>query len=130
MPTARTQVATEISTLATAVQNHFRVDVRNEGAASVLALSGELDLSSSPQLEQELDRALQEGTSQLIVDLRELEFMDSTGLSVLVKAHQRVQEAGVQFAVVKGSAQVQRLLSLTGVADRITVADTPEELLS
>ncbi|MBV9310069.1 MAG: STAS domain-containing protein [Solirubrobacterales bacterium] len=112
------------------MQNHFRVDVRNEGAASVLALSGELDLSSSPQLEQELDRALQEGTSQLIVDLRELEFMDSTGLSVLVKAHQRVQEAGVQFAVVKGSAQVQRLLSLTGVADRITVADTPEELLS
>jgi anti-sigma B factor antagonist len=112
------------------VQNHFRVEVRSEGPASVLTLSGELDLASSPALEQELDRALEAGTNQLIVDLRELEFMDSTGLSVLVKAHQRVEEAGARFGVVKGSAQVQRLLSLTGVADRITVADSPEELLA
>jgi anti-sigma B factor antagonist len=125
----RKQVPTQISTLAPPVQNHFRVEVRNEGPASVLALSGELDLASSPTLEQELDRALEAGTSQLIVDLRELEFMDSTGLSVIVKAHQRVEEAGGQFGVVKGSTQVQRLLSLTGVAERITVADSPEELL-
>jgi anti-sigma B factor antagonist len=122
-------VLRQISTLATVVQNHFRVEVSSDGPASILRLSGELDLASSPALEQELDRALDAGTSRLIVDLRELEFMDSTGLSVLVKAHQRVQEAGAQFGVVKGSAQVQRLLSLTGVADRITVADTPEELL-
>jgi anti-sigma B factor antagonist len=128
-PLPRKQVPTQISTLAPLVQNHFRVEVRSEGAASVLTLSGELDLASSPTLEQELDRALEAGTNQLIVDLRKLEFMDSTGLSVLVNAHQRVEQAGMQFGVVKGSAQVQRLLSLTGVADRITVANSPEELL-
>jgi len=56
--------------------------------------------------------------------------MDSTGLSVLVRAHQRAVEKGRRFAVVRGSQQVQRLLSLTGVAERLTLVDAPEELLS
>jgi anti-anti-sigma factor len=56
--------------------------------------------------------------------------MDSTGLSVLVKAHQRAEESGKRFALVKGSQQVQRLLSLTGVAQRLTVVDAPEQLLA
>ena len=63
------------------------------------------------------------------MDLRELEFLDSTGLSVLVKANRRAVEAGQRFALVRGGPQVQRLLELTGVADRLTVVDTPEELL-
>ena len=106
------------------------MDVKSEGAASIMRLSGELDLASSPALERELDRALQPATHQIILDLRELEFMDSTGLSVVVKAHQRAEEMGTSFGLVKGSTQVQRLLSLTGVTDRLTVVDAPEELLS
>jgi len=69
-------------------------------------------------------------TKLLIIDLRALDFMDSTGLSVLVRAHQRTEEQGRQLAMVKGPQQVQRLLSLTGVADRLTLVDSPEELLS
>ncbi|MBV9309597.1 MAG: STAS domain-containing protein [Solirubrobacterales bacterium] len=111
------------------MQNHFRVEVRSEGSASILMLIGELDLASSTALEQELDRAMEPGRNAVILDLRELEFMDSTGLSVLVKAHQRAEEAGTEFGLVKGPAQVQRLLSLTGVADRLRFADAPEELL-
>ena len=65
----------------------------------------------------------------LIVDLRELRFMDSTGLHALVKANKRAGEAGQRFAVVKGGAQIQRLLSLTGVGELLIVADSPEELL-
>jgi len=56
--------------------------------------------------------------------------MDSTGLSVLVRAHQRAIGKGQRFGVVKGPQQVQRLLSLTGVAERLTLADSPEELLT
>jgi len=55
--------------------------------------------------------------------------MDSTGLSVLVRAHQHATESGQRFGVVKGPQQVQRLLSLTGVADRLTLVGTPDELL-
>jgi anti-sigma B factor antagonist len=111
------------------VQSHFRVEVRSEDRATVISVTGELDLASSPALEEELDRVAESDSELLIVDLRELEFMDSTGLSVLVRAHQRAEAQGRRLGLVNGSQQVQRLLTLTGVADRFTLADTPEELL-
>jgi anti-sigma B factor antagonist len=112
------------------VQSQFRVQVRNEGQKTVIAVSGELDLASSPALQEELDRVAASDAKLLIIDLRDLDFMDSTGLSVLVRAHQRTEEQGRQLAMVKGPQQVQRLLSLTGVADRLMLVDSPEELLS
>jgi anti-sigma B factor antagonist len=93
----------------------------------VISVSGELDLASSPALEEELDRVAHSDAKVVIVDLRNLEFMDSTGLSVLVRAHQRAEEDGRRLGLVNGSQQVQRLLSLTGVADRLTLADAPDE---
>jgi anti-sigma B factor antagonist len=111
------------------MQSHFRVEVRDENHGAVIAVSGELDLASSPQLEEELDRATASGAQLVVVDLRQLEFMDSTGLSVLIRAHRRAEEHGQRFALVRGSQQVQRLLSLTGVAERMTLVDTPEELI-
>jgi anti-sigma B factor antagonist len=110
------------------VQSHFRVEVRSEDRATVIAVSGELDLASSPALQEELDRVSAD-SELLIIDLRELDFMDSTGLSVLVRAHQRAEEQGRRLAMVKGPQQVQRLLSLTGVADRLTLVDAPEDLI-
>jgi anti-anti-sigma factor len=110
-------------------QHNFRVDVRSEGRAVVFAVEGELDLASCPTLEQELERVRDADVDLLIVDLRELCFMDSTGLHALVKANKRAAEAGRRFAVIQGGAQIQRLLSLTGVGELLTVADSPEELL-
>jgi anti-anti-sigma factor len=103
--------------------------VRREDRATVVAVTGELDLASSPALDQELERVSRSDTELLILDLSELEFMDSTGLSVLIKANQRAQDAGKRFGVLKGSPQVQRLLSLTGVDERLTVADRLDQLL-
>ena len=111
------------------MQSHFRVEVRNADATTVISVSGELDLASSPALEEELERVAQSDAQLVVVDLRGLEFMDSTGLSVLVRAHQRAEENGRRLGLVNGSQQVQRLLTLTGVADRLTLTDVPEELL-
>ena len=58
----------------------------------MISVSGELDLASSPTLEEELERVAESGAEVVVVDLRGLEFMDSTGLSVLVRAHQRAEE--------------------------------------
>jgi anti-sigma B factor antagonist len=110
-------------------QENFRVDVRNEKRAVVFAVEGELDLASSPTLEQELERVTDADVDLLIVDLRQLRFMDSTGLHALVKANKRATDAGRRFAVVKGGAQIQRLLTLTGVVELLITADSPEELL-
>jgi anti-sigma B factor antagonist len=110
--------------------NHFRVETRKHDRATVvLIVTGELDLASSPALDEELRRIGESDVEVVIVDLRKLEFIDSTGLIVLVKASQRVEEAGKRFALVKGGQQVERLLNLTGVGDRLRVVDTPEELL-
>ena len=111
------------------MQSHFRVEVHSEAQATVIAVSGELDLASSPALQEELDRVSGSESDLLIIDLRDLDFMDSTGLSVLVRAHQRAEEQGRRLAMVKGPQQVQRLLSLTGVADRLTLIDAPEDLI-
>lgn len=111
------------------MQSHFRVEVRNADATTVISVSGELDLASSPALEEELERVSQSDAQLVVVDLRNLEFMDSTGLSVLVRAHQRAEENGRRLGLVNGSQQVQRLLTLTGVADRLTLTDVPAELL-
>jgi anti-anti-sigma factor len=110
------------------MQSQFRVEVTSKGEASVVSVIGELDLASSPALEEELERLAAGHAPVVIVDLSALEFMDSTGLSVLVRAHHRSEENGQRFGLVNGSQQVQRLLSLTGVADRLTLQETPELL--
>jgi anti-anti-sigma factor len=111
------------------VQSNFQIEVRRDDGATVLTVSGELDLASSPALREELDRADASGAELVILDLRGLVFMDSTGLSVVVKAHQRAADAGRRFAVVKGGKQVRRLLTLTGIGERLNLIEQPEELL-
>lgn len=113
-----------------AVSSDFSVVERNHGDAVVLAVKGELDLRTSPQLEQKLDGALAAGAELVILDLREIEFMDSTGLRALIIAHRRAQETGKRFALVRGAEQVERVLSLTGISELLTVVDAPDELLA
>ncbi len=112
------------------MHSQFRVDVRSEGRAAIIVVSGELDLASGPELEQVIEGVSGSASQLLVIDLRELDFMDSTGLSVIVRAHQRLADDGRRLGLVRGSAQVQRLLDLTGVADRLPLVDTPEELLN
>ena len=112
------------------MHGQFGLEVSSEARATRIVISGELDLASGPELEAELARLRQSPPDVLIVDLRQLDFMDSTGLSILVKAHQQAVEDGREFGLVRGTQQVQRLLELTGVTERLPMADSPEELLT
>ena len=86
-------------------------------------------LLSSPVLARALEQLPDVDVDLIIVDLRALEFMDSTGLHLLVGAEQQAHESGRRLALTKGGEQVQRLLDLTGVSDALTIADDPEQLL-
>jgi anti-sigma B factor antagonist len=121
--------AAQISRLASSVQNQFRVEAHTGGETAVIAVSGELDLASGPEFEAELERIKGPDTQLLVVDLSQLDFMDSTGLSILVRTHQRLTEEGCEMGLVRGAPQVQRLLDLTGVAARLKVVDAAQELL-
>ncbi len=112
------------------MQTDFRVEMRTEGRATVVAVTGELDLASSPELEQRLEQFYASDSELLVIDLRGLEFMDSTGLSVIVGAQQKLIDAGRRLIIVRGPQQVQRLLDLTGVAERLELVDTPDEVLT
>ena len=111
------------------MQSDFLVDTQISDRAITVTLSGELDLLSAPALERALERLPDSDAELIIVDLRALEFMDSTGLHLLVRAQQWAHASGRRFAVVKGSEQVQRLFELTGVTENLTIVDSPEELL-
>lgn len=111
------------------MQTQFRVEVSEEGQGIVIALSGELDLASSPALEEALERVFDSDTKLVVIDLRALEFMDSTGLSIIVKARQTADDRERQLFLTNGPPQVQRLLSLTGVADRVSLIESPENVL-
>lgn len=113
------------------MQSHFRVETRTENGAEILSISGELDLAAAASLEEELERALGSGARTIVLDLQSLDFIDSTGLSVLVRAHQRAEDQGLEFGLINPGTQVERLLTLTGLVDRLTLSgnaagDSPE----
>jgi anti-sigma B factor antagonist len=110
------------------MQSDFVVDTEITGRTVTLVLSGELDLMSSPILDQALEGAYASNSELIVVDLRELKFMDSTGLHRLVAAQQRAVQSGRRFGVVRAGEQVQRLFDLTGIAELLTIVDAPEEL--
>jgi anti-anti-sigma factor len=108
----------------------LRIVARNGVDRLILELDGELDMASSDALEGALARANCEESSAVVLDLRGLSFLDSTGLKAIFKARKAVRARGQQFAVTPGSAQVQRLLTLTRLDEHLRMIDSPDALLA
>jgi anti-sigma B factor antagonist len=96
----------------------------NDGRAS-LVLRGELDISSAHVLEEALGRVEAGVPALLVIDLRGLEFMDSTGLRTLVSADQRARNAGRRLAIVRGPEAVDRIFNVTRLDERLELVDDP-----
>jgi anti-anti-sigma factor len=101
--------------LFTCARSHARA-----GAASVRP-TGELDLATASRLERAL-RDAQAEASQVVLDLRDLTFLDCSGMRVILGAAQRARCAGHRLTVVPGPAQVDRVFTLTGAADAIDMS--------
>ena len=96
----------------------------------VLRLDGELDLASVPTLEHAVDeRDARRHAAEIVLDLRGLEFIDSTGLRAILLQDKRSTERGQTFALVRGSEQVQRLMNMTRVDEHLKIVASPEEIL-
>ncbi len=101
------------------------LETSHDGRAAVIALGGELDLAGAGELSRAL--AELEGEAVVVVDLRGLEFMDSSGLRAIATASQRAQDAGRRFALIPGAAQVMRVFDITRMRERLEfVADAGE----
>jgi anti-sigma B factor antagonist len=88
--------------------------------AARVYVGGELDIATTPQLE----RMLSESQARLVVlDLRELAFIDSCGVHAIVNAGIRARQAGRRLVLVRVPSNVRRMLTLTGSSDQVEIGD-------
>jgi anti-sigma B factor antagonist len=105
----------------------FDVHVADISGAPSVAIEGEVDLSRVPELEQALDEAILDSEGAFVIDLCDLEFLDSSGLSVILRARALLGREERALAVICPPGPVRRLFDLSGVADLLFLYDTREE---
>lgn len=103
----------------------LEIDVADSGGLRLLRLTGELDLAGVDRFERLLTADGSPGPATVVVDLRRLTFIDSSGLRALIMADQRVREEGGRFVVVRGPDRVNQVLEMTGVSKQIELVDEP-----
>ncbi len=91
-------------------------------AGTVVAVTGELDVFTAPALEQELQSCIDAGKTDLVVDLSGVDFLDSTGLGVMVKALKWAREAGGGLRVVATEERITKVFTITGLADAMQLS--------
>jgi len=103
----------------------------NQGVRTV-AVRGELDLSTAPELEGPLEEVLERDEGSILIDLSQCEFIDSTGIALIVRAWQRLDsgENGRALVICSGNEQVRRVLEITGLELSIPVHQTRDEALA
>lgn len=101
----------------------------------VIAVRGELDLSTAPELEGPLDEAITAGDTSVLVDLSECEFIDSTGIALIVRAWQRLDSSADnggegRVVICSRNDQVRRVLEITGLELSIPIHGSRDEALA
>jgi anti-sigma B factor antagonist len=101
----------------------------------IVAVRGELDLSTAPDLRGPLDAALEDGQASVLIDLSECEFIDSTGIALIVRAWQQLNgdggaEAGARLVICTDRDQVKRVLDVSGLDQSIPVHATRDDGLA
>jgi anti-sigma B factor antagonist len=86
-----------------------------------LSLRGELDLGTAPVLEQALDALPWQELDELVIDLDEIKFIDSTGLSLLIRASQRAASGSQRFSITRVPDHSRKLFDVTGLLDSWSV---------
>jgi anti-sigma B factor antagonist len=109
----------------------FRADIEAvDGDTRAVAVAGELDQATVPELQRALDEVIDTGSGGLLIDLSGCSFIDSSGLAALVSARERLTNADDRsFAICCGTPQVLRLLEITGLDKAMGVVATRDEAL-
>ena len=101
----------------------FRADVSIDGDSAVVAFEGELDFGVQPQARAAIERS---GDARvLVIDLRELTFMDTSGVHLLIQTRDQCRTSGRMLLVVRGSERVHRALAALGLEREFEFVDAP-----
>ena len=107
--------------------SQLSLEVRREGDSAVVVARGDIDLSTLAKASAALDGA-RAGARSVVLDLREVGFMDTSGLRLIIEEQRRAAATGYRFAVIPGPRRVQRVLEIAGLSgeDELFV-DPPAE---
>lgn len=99
----------------------LNVEPSSDGCVARLVLSGEIDVATAPMLEEHIAMALDNGCTDVVLECGGLQFIDSSGLSVLVVNHQRLQARGGQLVIEAAPLAARRLFEISGLSRVLTI---------
>ena len=106
------------------VDQEFQIEEKVAGQLPVIAVSGEIDVATAPQLRECLHRVIAEGDATVVLDLLGVTFLDSTALGVLVGALKRCRELGGELHVVVADPRIMKIFEITGLTNVFTITDS------
>jgi anti-sigma B factor antagonist len=106
----------------------FGITVENGDGRVVVGVTGELDLAVAGKLESCLTSLGITGGQTLVIDLSELDFLDSTGLRVLVMARHRAEQEGWRLVLIRGPEPVARIFELTRMDQQLEIVSSRDAL--
>ena len=103
------------------------LDVQRSEERTLVTVSGELDAATASYLYGRLAELEMGGATNVVLDLARLNFMDSTGLGVIVTEHKRVQRVGGTLTIFSPSSPVRRLFEITGLTQCLDIVPAKDE---
>jgi anti-sigma B factor antagonist len=101
----------------------LQITTTTQDGSARIELAGELDLATGPDLERALEAQLSQAVTDIVLDLRGVTFIDSSGLRVVLVASRSAAHEGRRLIVVPGDGQVLRVIRLAQVEDRLDLGD-------
>ena len=106
------------------------LDVTERDGCSVLAVSGEVDVATVPRLREQLHGLVAQGSNRIIVDLDGVDFLDSTGLGVLVGALKRVRSNDGELSLVCTQPRIRKVFEVTGLTKVFSLFDSVDDAVA
>lgn len=97
---------------------------------TVISVGGELDLETAPELQQQISALMDQGVRRFVIDLSDVTFCDSTGLSVFVRTKNTSDETGGDIRLASPQPGVRRILQISGLYDALGTYPTVDEALA
>jgi anti-anti-sigma factor len=113
---------------ASIVLSDFAVQTDEHGRSFHVSVSGELDIAATDELDAHLKEVERREPSLIVLDLRELSFIDSSGLRSILTAHARARDGQWRLVLVEGPEAVQRVFHITGLNRQLTIVGDPGDL--
>lgn len=104
----------------------LKIDVKEENSQAIMQLRGEIDIYTATQLKDDLNDLVSEPNNKVIVDLKDVTYMDSTGLGTFVSALKHAETAKTTMTLIRANERLYRLFQVTGLNDVIDVHSEKE----